>query len=168
MRIIAGRSFWRVQLPGMATTRASRASHHATSREVEAVEVHHLVPRSHEVTDELLLRVVTRVDFRDGAELRVRTEHEIDTRAGPLDLRPSRDRAPRTYRRRTASTPCVMSSRFTKKSLVNVSGRSVKTPCFDWPTLAFRTRMPPTSTVISGAVSVSSCARSTSNSSAGW
>ena len=30
-----------------------------------------------------------------------------------------------------------MSSRFTKKSLVSVSGRLVKTPCFDWPTLAF-------------------------------
>ncbi len=59
-----------------------------------------------------------------------------------------------------------MSSRFTKKSLVSVSGRSVKTPCWDCPKLAFRTRMPPTSTVISGAVSVSSCARSTSSSSA--
>ena len=31
-----------------------------------------------------------------------------------------------------------MSSRFTKKSLVNVSGRSVKTPCWDCPKLAFR------------------------------
>ena len=59
-----------------------------------------------------------------------------------------------------------MSSRFTKKSLVNVSGRLVKTPSSDCPTFAFRTRMPPTSTVISGAVSVSMCARSTSSSSA--
>jgi hypothetical protein len=43
----------------------------------------------------------------------------------------------------------------------------VKTPCLDCPTLAFRTRRPPTSTVISGAVRVSSCALSTSSSSAG-
>ena len=48
-----------------------------------------------------------------------------------------------------------MSSRLTKKSLVSVSGRLVKTPCWMPPKLAFSTRMPPTSTVISGAVSVS-------------
>ena len=59
-----------------------------------------------------------------------------------------------------------MSSRFTKKSLVSASGRLVKTPCWDWPKLVFRTRMPPTSTVISGAVRVSNCALSTSSSSA--
>ena len=60
-----------------------------------------------------------------------------------------------------------MSSRLTKKSLVSVPGLSVKTPCLDLPALAPSTRRPPTSTVISGAVSVSSCARSTSSSSAG-
>src|SRR5919109_1895723 len=49
----------------------------------------------------------------------------------------------------------LMSSRFTKKSLVNVSGRSVKMPCWDCPTLAFRARMPPMRTVISGAVKFS-------------
>ena len=58
-----------------------------------------------------------------------------------------------------------MSSRFTKKSLVNVPGRSVNTPCPDCPVFAFKTRMPPTSAVISGAVSVSRHARSTSRSS---
>ena len=47
-----------------------------------------------------------------------------------------------------------------------VSGRLVKTPSSDCPTFAFKARMPPTSTVISGAVSVSSWARSTSRSSA--
>src|SRR5438105_13517763 len=56
----------------------------------------------------------------------------------------------------------LMSSRLTKKSLVNVSGRSVKTPCGDRPKLAFRARMPPIRTVISGAVSVNLNARSTS------
>ncbi len=59
-----------------------------------------------------------------------------------------------------------MSSRFTKKSLVSASGRLVNTPCWDCPKLAFKTRMPPTRTVISGAVSVKSCARSTNSSSA--
>ena len=56
------------------------------STEVEAIEVHDLVPRRHEVTHELLLRVVTCVDLRDGSELGVRTEDEVDGGGGPLDL----------------------------------------------------------------------------------
>jgi hypothetical protein len=55
-----------------------------------------------------------------------------------------------------------MSSRFTKKSLLSVPGRSVNTPCRDPPALAPSARMPPTSTVISGTVRVSRFARSTS------
>ena len=43
------------------------------SGKVEATKIHHLVPRSHEVTHERLLRVVTCVDFRDRPELGVRT-----------------------------------------------------------------------------------------------
>ena len=39
-----------------------------TSSEVEAVEVHDLVPCCHEVMHELLLCVVASVDFRNGAE----------------------------------------------------------------------------------------------------
>ena len=66
----------------------------------------------------------------------------------------------------TAFHSVPMSSRLTKKSLVSASGRLVKTPCFVRPKLVFRTRRPPTSTVISGAVSVSNCALSTSNASA--
>ena len=58
-----------------------------------------------------------------------------------------------------------MSSRLTKKSLVSVPSFLVKTPCLDPPALAPSTRRPPTSTVISGAVSRSNCARSTSASS---
>jgi len=50
-----------------------------------------------------------------------------------------------------------MSSRLTKKSFVNVSGRLVKTPCLDCPKFAPRARMPPTRTVISGAVSCQLC-----------
>ena len=60
----------------------------------------------------------------------------------------------------------LMSSRFTKKSFVSVPGRLVRTPCWDRAKLVFRTRRPPMRTVISGAVSVSNCARSTSSSSA--
>jgi hypothetical protein len=60
-----------------------------------------------------------------------------------------------------------MSRRFTKKSLVSVPGRFVKTPRLDPRAFAFRTRMPPTSTVISGALSVSLRARSISRCSAG-
>ncbi len=38
---------------------------------VEAVEIHDLVPRRHKVMHERLTSVITRVDFRDGSELRV-------------------------------------------------------------------------------------------------
>src|SRR5689334_8703188 len=53
---------------------------------VEAVEVHHLDPRRHEVLDELLLRVGAGIDLRQGAELRVRAEDQVGTGAGPPDL----------------------------------------------------------------------------------
>ena len=77
-------------------------------------------------------------------------------------------------RSRPSSTPSVddfchavpMSSRLTKKSFVSTPGRLVNTPCALPPALAPSTRIPPTSTVISGAVSVSSCALSTSSSAA--
>jgi hypothetical protein len=36
----------------------------AGSHNVEAIQVHHLVPRRHEVLDELLLRVRAAIDFR--------------------------------------------------------------------------------------------------------
>jgi hypothetical protein len=56
-----------------------------------------------------------------------------------------------------------MSSRLAKKSGVRVPGRSVKTPCCAPPTLTSRTRMPPSSTVISGAVRRSMYERSSSS-----
>jgi len=56
------------------------------SAKVEAIKIHHLVPRSHKVTHEHLLRVVTCVDFREGSELGVRTEGKVDGGAGPLEL----------------------------------------------------------------------------------
>src|SRR5208282_989674 len=54
--------------------------------EVEAIKVHHLGPRRHEVFHKLLLRVRARIDFREGAQLRVRAEDQVDTGAGPLDF----------------------------------------------------------------------------------
>src|SRR5207302_4768885 len=56
------------------------------SGEVEAIEVHDLVPRSYEVADELLLRIVTCVDLGNGSELRVRTEDKVNGGGGPLDV----------------------------------------------------------------------------------
>src|SRR6266404_5560047 len=53
------------------------------SGRVEAIEIHHLVPRRHEVLHELLLRVGAPVDLREGAQLRVRAEDQVDPRAGP-------------------------------------------------------------------------------------
>src|SRR5262249_55780087 len=55
------------------------------SGNIESIEVHHLAPRCDEVLHELLLRVVAGIDLGDRAELRVRTEHEIDAAAGPLE-----------------------------------------------------------------------------------
>ena len=56
------------------------------SGEVEAVKVHYLVPHRYKVVQELLLRVHTSVDFRQGPELGVRTEDEVDTGACPLEF----------------------------------------------------------------------------------
>src|SRR5450755_4004584 len=56
------------------------------SGEVVAVQVHHLGPRRHEVFHKLLLRVRARIDFRQRAQQRVRTEDQVDTGPGPLDL----------------------------------------------------------------------------------
>lgn len=56
------------------------------SRKVKAVQVHHLVPRRHEVTHELLLCVTGRIDLGHSPQLSVRAEHEIDDTACPVEL----------------------------------------------------------------------------------
>ena len=56
------------------------------SGEVEAVKVHYLVPHPYKVLQELLLGVLTSIDFRQSPELGVRTENEVDTGAGPLEF----------------------------------------------------------------------------------
>jgi hypothetical protein len=55
------------------------------SGEVETVKIHDFVPHHYKVMKELLLGVVTSVDFRQGPELRVRAEDQVDTCAGPLE-----------------------------------------------------------------------------------
>ena len=56
------------------------------SGQVEAIQVHHLGPRRHEVAHELLLRVGLRVHLRERAELRVRPEDEVHAGGRPLDV----------------------------------------------------------------------------------
>src|SRR6516165_1993954 len=56
------------------------------SRQVVAIQVHHLVPCSHKVLHKRLFRVVTCIDFRNCSELRVRTEDKVDTGADPLEF----------------------------------------------------------------------------------
>src|SRR5690242_8954850 len=53
-----------------------RQVHHlpATSRQIEAIQVHHLVPGRNEVMHELLLRIRAAVDFGQRPELRMRAE----------------------------------------------------------------------------------------------
>src|ERR671912_883171 len=54
--------------------------------EVVPVEVHDLVPGCHEVVHELLLRVVARIDLRDGPQLGIRAEDQVDPAARPSEL----------------------------------------------------------------------------------
>ena len=54
--------------------------------QIEAIGIHHFRPRRHKVADELLRGVGTPIDFRERAQLRVRAEDQIDTRAGPFQL----------------------------------------------------------------------------------
>src|SRR5258705_12701249 len=57
-----------------------------SSGKVEAIKVHHFVPGRHKVTHERLLRVAARIDFREGSELGVGTEDQINDGARPLEL----------------------------------------------------------------------------------
>src|SRR5687767_6548944 len=56
------------------------------SSQIEAIVVHHLVPRSRKVTHELFLQVLLCVNLGDGSKLGVVAEDEVDGGAGPLEL----------------------------------------------------------------------------------
>src|SRR6266571_2842186 len=71
-------SAWRTHRKRPVTSTSLR------SGKVEAIVVHDLVPRSHEITHELLLRVLLCVNLGEGSELGVRPEDEVDGGAGPL------------------------------------------------------------------------------------
>ena len=118
---------------------------------VEAIQGHDLRPRVDEVPDERLPAVVGCVDLRDGAQLGVGAEDEVDRRRGSTAARRWSDPDPRRGPSDVADFDHFvdMSSRFTKKSLLRLPGRSVRTPCRTPPAFASRLRMPPTSTVIS-------------------
>src|ERR1041385_9414683 len=49
------------------------AAHVTAGGQIEAIEIHHLVPPGDEVLHELRLRIVARIDFGEGAQLRIRT-----------------------------------------------------------------------------------------------
>src|SRR5262249_32310315 len=76
----------KITYPSYFSARDILAKRESIRDQVEAVKIHHLVPRSHEVTHERLLPVIAAIDFRDGSELGVRTEDEIDGGTSPLDL----------------------------------------------------------------------------------
>ena len=137
------------------TTRRDARSH------VVAVEVHHLGEGGGEVPGELLAGVVRGVDLGQRPELGVGPEHQVD--AASRSSAPSRRRRdPRRSRRRprSASRSCRGRAGSRRSRCVSTPGRSVSTPCDDSPAFAPSTRRPPTSTVISGALSVSRLARS--------
>ena len=54
------------------------------SDQVEAVQVHNLVPGCDEVTHELFLRIVLRIDLGQGAQLRVGAEYKVNSGGCPL------------------------------------------------------------------------------------
>ena len=67
--------------PFRVALRSSRDQAACLRGKVEAVGVHHLGPGRHEVLRELLLRVGAGIDFREGAQLRVRAEDQVDAGA---------------------------------------------------------------------------------------
>ena len=92
---------------------------------------------------ELLAGVVARVDLGQRPQLRVGAEHEVDGGRGPAGLAARAVAALVDARRPSPGVHSVrMSSRLTKKSLLNVPGRSVRTPCAEPPWLAPSARMP--------------------------
>ena len=56
------------------------------SGQIEPVKIHDLVPRCHKIVQELLLGVLTSVDFRQGPQLGVGAEDQVDPGAGPLEF----------------------------------------------------------------------------------
>src|SRR5690606_23928622 len=79
-------TFWDAAGSRAAAPRKSSISPPISGGEVEAVGVHHLGPRRHEVAHELVLRIRGPIDLRKRAKLRVRAEDQVHARAGPLEI----------------------------------------------------------------------------------
>ena len=138
------------------------------SIQLESTKIHDLGPRGHEVAHELLPRVVARVDFRERTELGVRAEDEVDAAAGPLELARPTCAALEGLRGVGRRPPFRGHVQEVHEEVVRQRARPPgENAAADCRVFAPRTRMPPRSTVISGALSVSSRARSTSRCSAG-
>ena len=138
------------------------------SGEIEAVKIHYLIPSCYKILNELLLGIITCIYLCYSPKLRIRTENQVNSCTGPLefacfiissleDVSVFRGRFPLW---------CPYRADLQKSHWSELSGFLVNTPCWDLLELVFNTRIPPTRTVISGAVSPSSCARSTNISSA--
>ncbi len=132
-----------------------------SSGKIVAIKVHYLVPRSCEVLHKRLLRVVRRIDFCDCTELGVRTEEEIDARAGPLDFVRCLI-APLVHAFGAIGLPLRIHVEQVDEEIIRQRlGPVSEDAVFGLPEVRVQG-----ATVIWGAVSVSNCARSTSNSSA--
>src|ERR1700733_6889752 len=86
--------------------------------QIVSIQVHNLIPRGYEVLHEDLLRVGRCINFRDGPELRVETEDQVHTRAGPLDLTcPAIQPLKQAFRSEDAFPSVAMSSRLGSRLL---------------------------------------------------
>src|SRR5581483_921950 len=54
--------------------------------DIESIVVHDLRPSCNEILRKLLFRVGAGIDFSEGAQLRVRSEDEVDASGGPFEL----------------------------------------------------------------------------------
>ena len=85
-----------------------RASGESRSGEIEAVEVHHLGPRSDKVLHELLLGIAAAVDFGKSPELGVRSKDEVNYGGRPLQVAGAAVASfPKRLRLKTSATSCA-------------------------------------------------------------
>ena len=74
----------RTDQSGQIVSASSRGPPQA-SREVEAIQIHDLIPRRDEIVDEFLSGVGAAVHLGQSAQLGMGAEDQIDSRGGPLD-----------------------------------------------------------------------------------
>src|SRR5690348_1566052 len=67
-------------------TNATTSLYGISGRELEAVEIHHLVPRGYEGLFELALRVRTGINLRERPQLRMQTEDQLGAWTAPFEF----------------------------------------------------------------------------------